>query len=80
MRRTLDIWPPLPIVPDHINPPLWDVTVDNIVAALECNNSVRDINLKRVASSQLQIIFAEMNVSFPALTPRKRNVPDSFLE
>jgi hypothetical protein len=40
VRRTLDIWPPLPIVLDHINPPLWDV--DNIVAALECNERVRD--------------------------------------
>ncbi|KAN0118453.1 hypothetical protein V8E52_005183 [Russula decolorans] len=58
VRRTLDIWPPFPIVLEHINPPLWDV--NNIVSALECNERVRDIDLKRVASSQL----AEMNEIF----------------
>jgi hypothetical protein len=87
VRRTLDIWPPLPIVLDHINPSLWDV--DNVVAALECNDRVRDIDidLHRVASSQLQIISAAMHVSFPVLIHLKHLsehemvpvVHDSFL-
>ena len=86
VRRTLDIWPPLPVVVDHMNPPLWEV--DNIVAALECNDRVRDIDLKRVADPQLQIILAEMEVSFPTLTNLTLMsehemvpvVPDSFLK
>lgn len=67
LRRTLDIWPPLPIVLQHINPPVQDV--DDIVAALECNDRVRDIDLMGIAYPQLRIILAKMEqVSFPALT------------
>ena len=91
MRRTLDIWPPLPIVIDHLSPSLWDVPgeVDDIVAALERNDRVCNIYLKGVARSPLQIILAKMHVSFPALTHLKllsefgvsesAVVPDSFL-
>jgi hypothetical protein len=66
VRKMLDIWPPLPIILHHINPPSWDV--DNIVAALECNDRVRDIDLTGVARPQLQTILAAMQMSFPALT------------
>ena len=88
VRRTLDIWPPWPIVIDHLSPQLWDV--DDIVAALECNDRVCDIDLKEVASSPLHVILAQMHVSFPELTQltllseQSRNevvpvVPNSFL-
>ncbi|KAI0272197.1 hypothetical protein BGY98DRAFT_1099858 [Russula aff. rugulosa BPL654] len=66
VRKMLDIWPPLPIILHHINPPSWDV--DNIVAALECNDRVRDIDLTGIARPQLQTILAAMQVSFPVLT------------
>ena len=35
----------------HVNHHLWDM--DNIIVGLECDDRVRDVDLKRVASSQL---------------------------
>jgi hypothetical protein len=66
VRETLDVWPPLPIaIRDY-----WDATlgVDNIVAALEHNNRISDLQLLDVPSSQLEKVLAVIQRPFPALT------------
>jgi hypothetical protein len=84
-RKTLDIWPPLPIVlwqHDHL---AWDM--DNIMAALEHNNRVCEIKFWDASSSQLEKVLARMQEPFPALTSlllRSRSeiaqvIPKSFL-
>ena len=66
MRKTLDIWPPLPIFIrgwDHLNS-----DVDNIIAALEHNDRVRGIILYRVPRLQIEKVLATMQGPFPELT------------
>ena len=84
-QETLDIWPPLPIViwqHDHL---AWDM--DNIMAALENNDRVCEINLWDASSLQLERVLAAMKEPFPTLTNvrlHSRNktaqvIPNSFL-
>ena len=65
MRKTLDIWPPLPIV-------IWGVSTktreDNIIAALTHNIRVCEITLNGVPSSLWEKVSAAMQDPFPALT------------
>ena len=66
MRKTLEIWPPLPIFIrgwDHLNS-----DVDNIIAALEHNDRVRGIILYRVPRLQIEKVLATMQGPFPELT------------
>ena len=69
-RDMLDIWPPLPLVIG----PVWchgddeNENVDNIVAALERRNRVCQINIKGISRSNLEIVLAAMQESFPELT------------
>jgi hypothetical protein len=85
VREMLDIWPSLPIV-------IWDWrptrAVHNIVAALEHNDRVTQIELGGVPSSLLDKVLAVMQVPFLALTSlqlwskdddQPPVVPDSFL-
>ena len=85
VREMLDIWPSLPIV-------IWDWrptrAVHNIIAALEHNDRVTQIELGGVQSSLLDKVLAVMQVPFPALTSlqlwskdddQPPVVPDSFL-
>ena len=84
-RKTLNIWPSLPILlwPDDNLP--WNM--DHIMAALKHNDRVCEINLWDISSSQLGKALAAMQEPFPALTslvlrPIKKKVhviPNSFL-
>ena len=65
MRETLDVWPPLPIVvrsSGHEAP-----VVDNLVAALEYNDRISEINLYNMSSSQFERVSRAMHQPFPAL-------------
>src|SRR6266852_6123681 len=91
-RETLDIWPPLPLIIHgsllgHLN------GTENIIAALEHNDHVCQINLEHVLAvmySQYVMNSAAMQKPFPELTDLRllgmfeRNgsepiLPDSFL-
>jgi hypothetical protein len=65
VRQMLDAWPVLPIV-------IWDWSptraVDNIIAALEHNDRVCQIELGGVPSLLLEEVLAAMQEPFPALT------------
>ena len=65
VRQMLDVWPVLPIV-------IWDWNptraVDNIIAALEHNDRVCQIELGRVPSLLLENVLAAMQEPFLALT------------
>ena len=66
VRETLDVWPPLPIA-------IWDywdeiLGMDNIGAALEQNDRIRELQLLDIPSSQFGIAWAGIQQPFPALT------------
>jgi hypothetical protein len=94
VRQKLDVWPPLvPIKlavyglgkPDHC--------VDNVIAALEHNNRVCEIDMASLTNTELENILEAMQKPFPALTrldlsadqmsnggkAQLIRVPDSFL-
>jgi hypothetical protein len=65
VRETVDVWPPLPIVvrsSGHEAP-----VVDNLVAALEYNDRISEINLYNMSSSQFERVSRAMHQPFPAL-------------
>ena len=84
-RDTLDIWPPLPLVVqgDRGLPE----GVDNIVAALERSDRVRQIDLSGFSASNLKFGSATIQEPFPELTHLQlwsdaeavQILPDSFL-
>jgi hypothetical protein len=85
-RKTLDIWPALPLVIlNDIDHPIENM--DNIVAVLERSNRVRQIDLLGVSSLHLASGLAAMQEPFPELThlmlsSNEETVPvfpDSFL-
>jgi hypothetical protein len=89
-RDTLDIWPPLPLIIHNVDDIFDDKpsSVDNIIAALERNDRVCQIKLKRVTSSEFEYIMdsAAINKPFPELTHLRLSgtglesiLPDSFL-
>ena len=92
-RDGLDIWPPLPIIISDVLCTSDDgpAEVDNIIAALERNDRVCQIDLGRLTSSQLEYVTdsAEMQNPFPELTDLQLGIhvydgpgpilPDSFL-
>ena len=61
----LDVWPPLPIVIVHIRGKLSD---DSIIAALEHNNRIYEVNLWDISNSLSEKVLAAMQKPFPALT------------
>src|SRR5260370_16109468 len=94
VRQKLDVWPPsVPIrlavyglgKPDHC--------VDNVIAALEHNNRVCEIEMRNLTSPELEKILEAMQKPFPALkaldlsadqtsgegTAQLIRAPDSFL-
>jgi hypothetical protein len=85
-RDELDIWPALPLVVEAQDIDLV-LDVDNIIAALEQSNRVREVYLECVADWQLEEVLAAMQVPFPELTclslipmvERELVIPDSFL-
>jgi hypothetical protein len=91
-RDKLDLWPALPLLIRYA--PLEE-SLDDIVAALELSDRVREIcltpflmsgpNLARVSSSNMERLSAAMHVPFPELTDLRLTsygevvLPDSFL-
>ncbi|KAF8502625.1 hypothetical protein F5888DRAFT_1109084 [Russula emetica] len=73
-RDTLDIWPPLPLVIQDfyggLNRMNGTSGVDNIIAALEHNNRVCQINFSGLTSSRFKSLTdsAAMHKPFPELT------------
>ena len=67
VRETIDSWPPLPIVVWGSGYKTLRCGVDNIIAALEHNDRIRELSLHRVPSSQMEKVLAEMQQPFPAL-------------
>ena len=65
VRETIDAWPRLPISVWGHGHNKWGV--DNIIAALEHNDRIRQLELFDVPSSQMEKVFAAMQQPFPAL-------------
>ena len=68
VRKTLAVWPQLPIFVQQRQYGLPGGDLDNIVAALEHNDRVCEIDLCHVSSSHLEMALAAMQVPFPVLT------------
>ena len=66
VRKTLDVWPLLPIVVRSDGHENWGV--DPIIAALEHNDRICQLDLHDVPGPQLEIVWAAMQQPFPALT------------
>jgi hypothetical protein len=96
MRKTLDIWPLLPIVVYVFIGEEWDESngsvklddwgEDNVIAALEHNDRICEIEFYEFPSSQSEKVLLAMQRPFPALTRlelefigRTAVQPDSFL-
>ena len=89
VRDTLDAWPPLPIVVWGYGHKDWGI--DGIIAALEHNDRVCEIDFREIA--QLESVLEAMQKPFPELTKlvltngsyldreyqRAQDLPDSFL-
>jgi hypothetical protein len=65
VRETIDAWPVLPILVGGSGHETWGV--DNIIAALEHNDRICQLDLFNVPSSQMENVFAAMQQPFPAL-------------
>jgi len=86
VRKMLNIWPPLPIVVWHDTPGKF-LCGDNITAALEHPDRVREIRFKTIASKLLMNVTKAMDVPFPVLTTLELKIyslwwaclPDPFL-
>jgi hypothetical protein len=84
-KDTLDVWPALPLIISG------DVTsssdTDNVIAALEQNNRVSQVELLNFAGGQIDKVLAAMHAPFPELTrmylvsgkETPSAIPDSFL-
>jgi hypothetical protein len=67
VRETLGVWPLLPVIIRNYGYQEWGV--DNIIAALEHKNPIRDLGLFYDGpSSQLERVLAIMQQPFPGLT------------
>ena len=65
VRETLDVWPPLPIVIRSSGHEAQGT--DNLVAALEYNDRISEINLYNMSSPQFEKVSRAMHQPFPAL-------------
>jgi len=65
VKELLDIWPDLPIV-IKLHGPLTSGAENVVTAALAHTDRVCEISLEMVSSSLLEVIFAAMQVPFPA--------------
>jgi hypothetical protein len=83
---TLDIWPPFPLIIYDFDEEPGEV--DNIIAVLERNDRVCEIDLRSLSRPQMEYVTAAMNKPFPELTDLQLGVfddkmrsilPDSFL-
>jgi hypothetical protein len=85
VRKLLHIWPELPLA-ISIYYGIDEDGIDNVIAALEHRDRVRDITLYEPSSATFERITAEMQEPFPALTWLRIQsifgalpVPDTFL-
>jgi hypothetical protein len=85
VKETFTVWPPLPIVVGEHD---TVYRMDNIIAALEHNDRVREIRLWGITNSVLEEVLAATQQPFPALTHLYMElwdqhetpvVPESFL-
>jgi hypothetical protein len=68
VREMLDIWPLLPLFMEAFRHEMWDVgRLDNVVAALERNDRICQLNLIDISSSQIEKVLPAMQQPFPAL-------------
>ena len=74
VKRTLGVWPPLPIVIRQYGHPMCSMR--NVIAALKRNYHVCEIELWRIPSSLLEQVLASMQMPFPALTNLKLGSKD----
>jgi hypothetical protein len=85
VRETLDVWPLLPIVVWGDSHEIWGVeSVDNIIAALEHNDRICQLDIIDIPRLHLEKVLATMQQPFPALThlrlwPRDETVPVSVV-
>ena len=66
VTKTLDVWPLLPIIVWENDEESWDG--DNIVAALNHSDRIRELRLLNIPSSQLEKVLGAMQQPFTALT------------
>jgi len=86
VRKMLDMWPAFPIVVWHDEPGKW-FREDNIAAALEHPDRVREIRFKGISKQMLRDVMKAMDVPFPVLTTLELKLcsscwpllPDPFL-
>jgi hypothetical protein len=85
MKKTLDIWPPLPIAINVFCEERWEV--DDILPTLEHKDRLCELKLPLISSQKLEKVLAVMHQSFPILTSLELRSysetapvdPDSFL-
>ncbi|KAI0288633.1 hypothetical protein BC826DRAFT_971465 [Russula brevipes] len=89
VRKTLDVWPALPIIVEDYGNQLWGLNASNIIAAFEHRSRICRIHLSSIPNSVLKQLSAAMKDPFPALihlwlSPDSDSemvpvLPDSFL-
>ena len=87
VTELLDVWPPLPIVIRVSGHDMGRWGMDNLIAALEHNNRICDLNLWRIPNLQWENVLSAMQEPLPVLTRlelRTRGeiapvIPTSFL-
>ena len=85
VKNMLDIWPSLPIIIWSSCTDVW--SVDDVIAALEHNDRIRQLDLECITSPEIEEVLSVMRQPFPALTrlricsPAKEFpvIPASFL-
>ena len=65
VMEMLDVWPPFPIVIMVRSHRPW--SLDNLVAALENNDRICELDLNEIRGGQLEKVWAAMQKPFPAL-------------
>jgi hypothetical protein len=75
VKKRLAVWPPLPIVIGQLNP-VGHLQMDNIIAALQHNDRICDINILFIASSEFEALLAAIQQPFPALTHFNMCLPE----
>jgi hypothetical protein len=90
-RKTLDVWPALPLLIMNDNISDKPEVVDHFTSALEHSNRICQINFRYLTTLQIEKVLAAMQVPFPELTALSLDlrppppsetvpvVPDSFL-
>ena len=73
-RKSLDVWPAFPLV---IQGHVYDSSVDDVVAELEHNDRIYQIDLHCHSTSHIQKLWTAIQVPFPKLTVLCLSLGDS---